>query len=136
MKPKLRDYLTIIFALLVIFVCGSGVGFLIGEKKGRQETATPNTIGSAYESDIWEKQTIESLESRLNLSDLQRKKILDEIKVTSLGITETQETAIEDHYRIILSFHDRLIRHLKPDQQEKIKKDRNKLQRRIDLRFK
>ena len=37
MKPKLRDYLTIIFALLVIFICGCGVGFLIGEKEGRQE---------------------------------------------------------------------------------------------------
>ena len=50
MKPKLRDYLTIIFALLIIFVCGCGVGFLIGEKEGRQETETPNAIGSEHDS--------------------------------------------------------------------------------------
>jgi hypothetical protein len=106
MKPKLRDYLTIIFALLVIFICGCGVGFLIGEKEGRQETETPTAIGSEHDSD------------------------------TSLEITNNQETAIEDHYRVILALHDRLIPHLEPDQQEKIKKDRNKLQRTINLRFK
>ncbi|MCH1419392.1 MAG: hypothetical protein L7W40_03755, partial [Akkermansiaceae bacterium] len=68
MKPKLRDYLTIIFALLVIFICGCGVGFLIGEKEGRQATETPTAIGSEHDSDTWEKQTMESLESRLELS--------------------------------------------------------------------
>ncbi len=61
MKPKLRDYLTIIFALLVIFICGCGVGFLIGEKEGRQETETPTAIGSEHDSDTWQKQTMESL---------------------------------------------------------------------------
>jgi hypothetical protein len=136
MKPKLRDYLTIIFALLVIFACGCGVGFLLGEKKGRQETETPNAIGSEHDSGNWEKQTMESLESRLELSDRQREKILGEIQATSLEITKNQEAAIEDHYRVILALHDRLIPHLELDQQAKIKKDRNKLQRTINLRFK
>jgi hypothetical protein len=79
---------------------------------------------------------MESLGSRLDLSDDQREKILGEIEATSLEIANNQETAIEDHYRAILALHDRLIPHLDPDQQEKIKKDRNKLQRTIDLRFK
>ena len=136
MKPTLRDYLTIIFALLVIFICGCGVGFLIGEKEGRQETETPTAIGSEHDSDTWEKQTMESLGSRLELSDQQREKILGEIQATSLEITSNKKTAIEDYYRVILALHDRLIPHLEPAQQEKIKKDRNKLQRRIDLRFK
>ena len=136
MKPKLRDYLTIIFALLIIFVCGCGVGFLIGEKEGRQETETANAIGSEHDSGHWEKQTMESLGSRLDLSDDQREKVLSEIEATSLEIANNQESAIEDHYRAILALHDRLIPHLDPDQQEKIKKDRNKLQRTIDLRFK
>ena len=136
MKPKLRDYLTIIFALLVIFICGCGVGFLIGENEGRQETETPTAIGSEHDSDTWEKQTMESLESRLELSDQQREKILGEIQATSLEITSNKKTAIEDYYRVILALHDRLIPHLEPDQQEKIKKDRNKLQRTINLRFK
>lgn len=96
MKPKLRDYLTIIFALLIIFVCGCGVGFLIGEKEGRQETETANAIGSEHDSGHWEKQTMESLGSRLDLSDDQREKILGEIEATSLEIANNQETAIED----------------------------------------
>jgi hypothetical protein len=79
---------------------------------------------------------MESLGSRLELSDQQREKILGEIQATSLEITSNKKTAIEDYYRVILALHDRLIPHLEPDQQEKIKKDRNKLQRTINLRFK
>ena len=62
------------------------------------------------------------LESRLELSDQQREKILAEIQATSLEITNNQEIAIEDHYHLILALHDRLIPYLEPDQQEKSKK--------------
>ena len=75
MKPKLRDYLPILFALLVIFLCGSGLGFLIGEKKGRQEAVSPVAIASANRDDSWEKRTIERLNTLLTLTDEQRAKI-------------------------------------------------------------
>lgn len=135
MKPKLRDYLTILFALLVIFLCGTGVGFLIGEKKGRQESSTPNVIRSDQDNGAWENQTMERLTSLLDLSEKQREKVLGEVQTTSLEITDSRENAIAGHYRAILALHDRLLPHLNSDQQEKIKKDRKSLQRAIDLRF-
>ena len=42
MKPKLRDYFTILMALVAIFLSGYGLGHLIGEKKGRK--LAPSTI--------------------------------------------------------------------------------------------
>ncbi len=135
MKPKLRDYLTILFALLVIFLCGSGVGFLIGEKKGRLESTAPTVIRSIHDNNAWENQTMERLASLLDLSDQQREKVLEEVKATSLEIAESREKTVADHYRAILALHDRLLPHLQPDQQKKIKKDRKSLQHAIDLRF-
>ncbi|MDA7867871.1 hypothetical protein N9B63_06125 [Akkermansiaceae bacterium] len=136
MKPTLRDYLTILFALLVIFFCGSGVGFLIGEKKGHLEAEKPRTIKSGHDHEAWETQTMERLEKLLSLDPSQRDKVLGEVKTTSAEIGKGREDALADHYRAILGLHDRMLPHLKPDQQKKIERDRKSLQRAIDLRFK
>ena len=135
MKPKLRDYLTILFALLVIFLCGSGLGFLIGEKKGRQEAVSPVAIASANRDDSWEKRTIERLNTLLTLTDEQRAKIEAEVKLTSEKIHQSREEAVRNHYQSLLELHDRLLTLLDPGQQEKIKKDRKSLQQAIDSRF-
>ena len=57
MKPKFRDYLTILMALVAIFLSGYGLGHLIGEKKGRK--LAPSTIPLIQNSEDstrpWEK---------------------------------------------------------------------------------
>jgi hypothetical protein len=136
MKPKLRDYLTILFALLVIFLCGSGVGFLVGEKKGRQESAPPNIIRSSDDNNDWEKTTLNRLANRLDLQEgTQTKAIRAEVHETAEEIRNSREKALQDHYQALLKLHDRILPHLEPDQQEMIKKDRKSLQHTIDLRF-
>ena len=135
MKPTLRDYLTILFALLVIFLCGSGVGFLIGEKKGRQQTSSTVTIPASNRDASWEERTLERLNGLLNLTDDQRARVRGEVESASDQIHQSREAAVKDHYQALLELHDRLLPHLNPDQQEKIKKDRKSLQHAIDLRF-
>ncbi|MEN8772459.1 MAG: hypothetical protein ABF379_13400 [Akkermansiaceae bacterium] len=136
MKPTLRDYLTILFALLVIFSCGIGVGFLIGEKEGHREAEKPRTIKSGHDHEAWEYQTMERLEKLLKLDPSQRDKVLGEVKTTSTEIGKGREDALADHYRAILGLHDRMLPHLESNQQKKIQKDRKSLQRAINLRFK
>lgn len=135
MKPKLRDYLTILLALLVIFLCGSGVGFLIGEKRGRQESSPATVIRSQNDNGKWEKRTMERLADLLKLTEDQRTKVETEVKKSAEEIRHSREDAVKKHYQALLNLHDRLIPHLSPDQQTKIKKDRKSLQHAIDSRF-
>jgi hypothetical protein len=135
MKPKLRDYLTILFALLVIFICGAGVGFLIGEKKGRQESAPPIVLATSDDNKDWERTTLNRLTERLDLHENQAKAIRAEVSKTAADIQKSREKAIAGHYQAILDLNDRLLPHLDDDQQAQIKKDRKSLQRAIDLRF-
>ena len=41
MKPTFKDYLNIVLALLAIFLCGYGIGFLLGERKGQDNQPPP-----------------------------------------------------------------------------------------------
>ena len=38
MEKKTRDYLTIAMAMLTILLCGYGIGYLVGEKKGLRQS--------------------------------------------------------------------------------------------------
>ena len=136
MKPRLRDYATILVALLTIFLCGYGVGFLTGEKKGRTETPARPLIGNSHETGDWEARTMERLTRLLDLSDEQSTKVETEVKSTSKKIQTSRDQAVEDYYRFLLELHDQLLPHLEPAQQKKIKKDRKSLQHAIDSRFK
>ena len=77
MKPTLRDYLTILIALLAIFLCGYGVGFLLGEKKGRDQASfSALTTGNENDTGDWEALTMERLTRLLSLTEEQKSKIL------------------------------------------------------------
>ncbi|MFT6863564.1 MAG: molecular chaperone GrpE (heat shock protein) [Akkermansiaceae bacterium] len=136
MKPRLRDYATILVALLTIFLCGYGVGFLTGEKKGRTEAPARPPIGISNETGDWETRTMERLTRLLDLSEEQTAKVENEVKSTSQKIQSSRDQAVDDYYRFLLDLHDQLLPHLDPAQQEKIKKDRKSLQQAIELRFK
>lgn len=137
MKPTLRDYLTISMALLAIFLCGYGVGFLLGEKNGR-EKSEGYTLANTSDQDAadWEKRTFDRLSGFLELSEEQKESVQREVEMTSSNIQQSREKTVEDYFLQVLNLHDRILPYLEPDQQEKIKKDRKSLQRAIDLRFK
>lgn len=134
MKPRLRDYLIILFALVVIFLCGSGVGYLVGEKKGRAQSTT-RSAPPAPETDTWSERTMTRLTRSLDLTAAQRTQVQEDVERAGQKIQASRNQAIGDYYRHLLQLHDDLLPHLKPAQQKKIKKDREKLQRILDSRF-
>ncbi|MDC1405427.1 hypothetical protein N8343_07175, partial [Akkermansiaceae bacterium] len=72
MKPSLREYLTILMALLVIFLCGYGVGFLLGEKKGKQQAAPLTLVaGTGENTSAWEESTLQRISNLLKLTEEQ-----------------------------------------------------------------
>lgn len=135
MKPRLRDYATILVALLTIFLCGYGVGYLTGEKKGRTHAPARPLIVNDNETGDWETRTMERLTRLLDLSEQQTTQVEGEVKSTSQKIQSSRNQAVEDYYRFLLDLHDQLLPYLDSTQQEKIKKDRKSLQHAIDLRF-
>jgi selenocysteine lyase/cysteine desulfurase len=136
MKPKLRDYLTILMALLAIFLCGYGVGFLLGEKKGLNQSAPLTLVGrSSEDASSWEKSTLQRISESLKLTDEQQNLVSNEVQITSEKIQLSRDQAFEDYYLHLLELHERLLPHLNEEQQEKIKKDQKSLQRAINSRF-
>ncbi|MEN8849306.1 MAG: hypothetical protein ABF377_14700 [Akkermansiaceae bacterium] len=136
MKPSLREYLTILMALLVIFLCGYGVGFLLGEKKGKQQAAPLTLVaGTGENTSAWEESTLQRISNLLKLTEEQQRLVGTEVKVTSQKIQASRTQAFKDYYLHLLDLHERLLPHLTDEQQLKIKKDQKSLQRAIDLRF-
>ncbi|MEJ6580726.1 MAG: hypothetical protein QNL33_16885 [Akkermansiaceae bacterium] len=136
MKPSLRDYLIILLALLSIFLCGYGIGQLVGRKKGNdQPLSLPLSGASGTETTNWELRTFNRLDSALDLSAEQKPQIESEVKTTSAKIQVSRDEAVEDYYLHLLELHDRILPLLSKDQEKRIKKDRKILQQAIETRF-
>ncbi|MFP6865423.1 MAG: hypothetical protein VCA35_05735 [Roseibacillus sp.] len=60
MKPTFKYYLSIALALLAIFLCGYGIGFLFGERKGLRSVPDSLTQPPTQTSSIanWEETTL------------------------------------------------------------------------------
>lgn len=137
MKPRLRDYLTILMALLAIFICGIGIGHMLGEKKGREhQSAITLPAPDEKDSTNWEELMLQRLDSLLALSPDQREKVLEEITLTSAHIRTSRRDAIQDYYRHLLALHDRIPAHLNREQESKIKSIRATLRQAVELREK
>ena len=133
MKSSPRDYITILMALIAIFLCGLGIGHMLGEKKGR-ESQPAITLPALDEKDStgWEDLMLQRLDSLLSLSPDQREKVLNEITLTSADIQVNRRDAIQDYYRHLLALHDRLPVHLTREQSQKIDSLRASLRNSIE----
>lgn len=137
MKPKLRDYLTILMALVAIFLSGYGLGHLIGEKKGRK--LAPSTIPLIQNPDDsiqpWEERTLDRLQQTLSLNAEQEAAAQKEIALVSKEINESRNETLRKYFLSLLALHDRIHPHLTPEQQKILKKDRENLQQSITSQF-
>ncbi len=131
MKPKLRDYFTILMALVAIFLSGYGLGHLIGEKKGRK--LAPSTIPLIQNSEDstrpWEKRTLERLQKTLSLNAEQEAAVEKEIAFISTQINKSRNETLRKYFLSLLDLHDRIRPHLTSDQQKILKKDQENLRR-------
>ena len=131
MKPKFRDYLTILMALVAIFLSGYGLGHLIGEKKGRK--LAPSTIpliqNSEDSTQPWEERTLDRLQQTLSLNAGQEAAVEKEIAFISRQINKSRNETLRKYFLSLLDLHDRIRPHLTSEQQKILKKDRENLQR-------
>ncbi|HBE95945.1 MAG TPA: hypothetical protein DDW68_02085 [Verrucomicrobiales bacterium] len=131
MKPKFRDYLTILMALVAIFLSGYGLGHLIGEKKGRK--LAPSTIpliqNSEDSTQPWEERTLDRLQQTLSLNAEQEAAVEKEIAFISRQINKSRNETLRKYFLSLLDLHDRIRPHLTSEQQKILKKDRENLQR-------
>lgn len=137
MKPRLRDYLTIGMALLAILFCGYGVGFLLGEKKGRQNATVINLPASTSneQKGLWVERTLVKFDRELQLTPEQLKLAAIEIAKTYDDIRKSRLTALRQYSTHIVDLHTRLVPHLDEDQKETVEEQRDRIQETLDLGF-
>ena len=131
MKPKLRDYLTILMALVAIFLSGYGLGHLIGEKKGRKlaPSTSPLIQSSEDSTQPWEKRTLDRLQQTLSLNGEQEAAVEEEIAFISKQINKSRNETLRKYFLSLLDLHDRIRPHLTSEQQKILKKDQENLRR-------
>ncbi len=124
MKATFKDYLSIALALLAIFLCGYGIGFLVGERSVKSTPAPappPSTEAprktSIVDWDNWERSTFQVIRNAVgDLSAEQQEAIQKEVSATATRI----RTARESGRRELTQLHERLKEHLTPEQQQKL----------------
>ena len=123
MKPTFKHYLSIAFALLAIFLCGYGIGFLLGERKGSQPQSTSHTkvSGSPSSRDFdwatWERSTGQVIENAIrDLTPEQMQAIRLEIAKTSERIRAARQSGRKE----FRDLNERLRQHLTPEQQTQL----------------
>jgi len=126
MKLRIRDYLTLSTALLAILLSGYGVGFLLGEKKGRSQVTT-SAISTRY-TEKWQENTLAELSNRLDLNMRQKKLIAEEIQRIAPELHSIDADSLRRSARKIIELHDRILPHLTPEQKEGLQKSRSKVQ--------
>ena len=124
MKSTFKDYLSIALALLAIFLCGYGIGFLVGERRGKGAPSPTPPPAAASPSDPrivdwenWERSTCRVIENSVgNLSPEQQQAIRREVSETASRIKKARQSG----RREITNLHERLKEHLTPEQQQKL----------------
>ncbi len=114
MKPSFRDYLAIGAALLAIFLCGYGIGFLFGERKEKNRSAHASPPGNSS----WEVSTLAKIEETIELTPAQLEEIRAEIEKSAVAVDAARSQAKKAYAAEFMRLNERLRPHLTPEQWE------------------
>lgn len=128
MKPQIRDYLTVLMAFVAVFLCGYGVGHLVGERK----TPGPPRHPPAESPPVWQQRTFESIKGALDLSPKQEQIVAEELATTATQIRQSSDAAMLDYHRHIRDLYGRLIDRLDPAQADQLRREKILLEREIE----
>jgi histidinol dehydrogenase len=137
MKPRRKDYLTIGMALLAIFLCGYGIGFLLGEKKGQQKVTASTLVPSIEKDgkDAWVERTLDNFDRDLELTPDQEKAVAKKIEQAYEEIRKSRGEALLQYSRHILDLHRDLMPLLDESQRAKVEAQQDRLRKSLDLSF-
>ena len=122
MKPTFKDYLSIALALLAIFLCGYGIGFLFGERKGRATIPPPPPAPPAQTSSIahWEEDVLKVIQESIELTPVQLQKVRAEITQSAERVRSARKDALSIYRTEMRALNERLAPHLTPEQRAKL----------------
>jgi hypothetical protein len=124
MKPSLKDYLSIALALLAIFLCGYGIGFLLGERKGmKHHSPAPQPAPSVQSASVasWEESTLAVIQNLIELNPEQLEIVKAEIAKSSARVRGARTDAFKAYAIEYRDLNKRLQPHLTIEQQEKLR---------------
>ena len=128
MKPAWRDYATILMAFAAVFLCGYGVGHLVGERRD-----PPSSPALSEVTPAWEQETLNTLQESLALRPEQTAQVEAELSRTAKAIGKSHDTAVLDYHRHIDQLYARLIEILDAEQAERLRREKKTLEKQIEL---
>jgi len=122
MKPTFKYYLSIALALLAIFLCGYGIGFLFGERKGMRSVPESPTQPPTQTSSIanWEETTLALIQKSIELTPEQLVLVKAEIAKSAARVRAAREDAFDAYRRESRALNERLQPHLTPEQRNSL----------------
>jgi hypothetical protein len=128
MKPAWRDYAIILMGFAAVFLCGYGVGHLVGE---RHRPSPPSVESGA--TPAWERDTLLTLKERLKLRPEQVVLVQGELSLTAQAIGQSHDRALLDYHRHIDRLYGRLIELLDETQARDLGKEKKALEGKIRM---
>ena len=128
MKPSWRDHATILFAFTAVFLCGYGIGHLVGAR--RSESGPSRT---AHDAPAWERQTLQALKTSLNLRPEQVPAVEKELTLTAQAIAESHQEVILDYHHHLDRLYQRLIEILDEEQCDRLRVEKKALEKQIEV---
>lgn len=129
-----RDLLAIMMMVLSIFLCGYGVGFLLGDRAD-QEKALIQPGDPDLGRSGWVDEKFEKLRTDLALTDEQGLLVRQEIESVDQKIRESRFGAIKDNYVHLLQLHENLLPILDQTQRERVEREKKLIRASAELTF-
>ena len=128
MKPNWRDYATILMAFAAVFLCGYGIGHLVGERK-----APPHSSSNSETTPAWEQEILQNLRQSLDLRPAQAAQVEQELSLTARQISQSHDAVLLDYLRHIDQLYGRLIDLLDEEQARRLREEKKTLEKKIEI---
>ena len=128
MKASWRDKAIILMAFAAVFLCGYGIGHLVGERR----TSAASQPGLA-DTPAWQQETLLTLQEKLNLRPEQVTLVEKELSHTAKDIADSYHAVLLDYHRHIDRLYGRLIDVLDEKQAGRLRAEKKVLERTIEL---
>lgn len=140
--PPVSQYWKVAAALLVIFLSGQGIGYVLGMRSRVDDPAKPppgaamtEAPGPALDPQNWADAALDGLRKNLNLTDEQVEAIRPEIVAAGGKVNAERERALFQIYLYLLDIHRQISPQLDDDQREQLRLSEEKLKQTIRTRF-
>lgn len=121
MKASLKDHLTILMAFAAVFLCGYGIGHLVGARQ-----PTP-----AITSADWEVESLSLLKHALELDPREKAIVEEEITATAAEIRNSRQKTILAYHHHLNDLYDRLISRLGEANAARLKAEKSEIEKQI-----